>query len=172
MLNVKHTTLYCKKTPSGTINNKMKINIKESIEINTSADKAWEVIGPNFLNIADWGRGVKKSWNNDAVKPTFEGAPAGGRFCDLGKYGTVEESVLHFDQNKREITWSAKSDKLPGFVKNLQNALKVEVINENTCKATTNITANATGIAGLFMGGMIKKNFAKQLAGFVKDWKT
>ncbi len=30
-----------------------KLNIKESIEINTGADKAWEIIGPNFLNIAD-----------------------------------------------------------------------------------------------------------------------
>ncbi len=27
-----------------------KLDIKESIEINTSADKAWEVIGPNFFS--------------------------------------------------------------------------------------------------------------------------
>ncbi len=32
-----------------------KLDIKESIEINTSAEKAWEIIGPKFLNIADWG---------------------------------------------------------------------------------------------------------------------
>lgn len=149
----------------------MKIDITESIEINTSADKAWEIIGPNFLNIQDWGRGIKKSWNNEDVKVSFEGAPAGGRFCDLGKLGIAEESILHYDSAKREITWSAKSEKIPGFIKNLQNALKVEVLNENTCKVYTNITADATGVGGVILGGTIKKNFNKLLKGFVKDWK-
>lgn len=149
----------------------MKIDIKESIEVNTPADKAWEIIGPNFLNIGDWGRGIKRSWNNQEVKATFKGAPAGGRFCDLGKMGIAEERILHYDQAKREITWSAKSDKIPGFIKNLQNVLKVEVVNDDTCKVYTNITADASGIGGLLMGGMIKKNFNKLLKGFVKDWK-
>lgn len=150
----------------------MKIDIKESIEINAPADKAWETIGPNFLNISDWGRGIKRSWNNDAVQATFEGAPAGGRFCDLGKMGIAEEHILHYDETKREITWSAKSDKIPGFIQHLQNALKVEVLDENTCMVTTNITADATGIGGKMMGGMIKKNFSKLLQGFVVDWKN
>lgn len=149
----------------------MKIDIKESIEVNATADKAWEVIGPRFLHIGDWGRGVQKSWNNEAIKATIEGAPAGGRFCDLGKLGIAEESILHYDIASKEITWSAKSEKIPGFIKQLQNALKVEVINDTTCVIHTNITANATGLGGLLMGGMIKKNFGKLLKGFVKDWK-
>ncbi len=149
----------------------MKIDIKESIIVNTPAEQAWEIIGPRFLNIGDWGRGIKKSWNNEDEKTIFQGAPAGGRFCDLGKMGIAEERILHYDPERREITWSAKSDKIPGFIKNLQNALKVEVINENTCSVSTNITADAKGIGGLFMGGMIKKNFQKLLKGFVTDWK-
>jgi len=124
------------------------------------------------LNIADWGRGITKSWNKDAAPINFEGASAGGRFCDLGKFGIAEEEILHYDQEKKEITWSAKSDKLPGFLKNLQNALKVDKINENLCMVTTNITANATGVGGFFLSGPIKGNFTKLLKGFVKDWKT
>tara|TARA_R110002096_G_scaffold1077_1_gene5810 strand:+ start:1738 stop:2241 length:504 start_codon:yes stop_codon:yes gene_type:complete len=149
----------------------MLIDIKESIEINTSAEKAWEIIGPNFLNIGDWGRGIKHSWNNEDAKTIFEGAPAGGRFCDLGKMGIAEEHILHYDQVKREITWSAQSDKIPRFLKNLQNALKVEALDEHTCKVSTNITADATGIGGILMGRMIMKNFEKLLKGFVTDWK-
>ena len=84
----------------------------------------------------------------------------------------VEEGVLHYNQTKREITWSAKSEKLPGFIKNLQNALNVQVVDDNHCRITTNISADATGLGGLFMGGMVKKNFTKQLAGFINDWKT
>lgn len=149
-----------------------KLDIKETIEIYTSAEKAWEIIGPNFLNIADWGRGISKSWNNDAAPTSFKEAPAGGRFCDLGKFGIADERILHYSNAQKEITWSAASDKLPGFLKNLQNALKVEKIDENICRVSTNITANLTGIGGLFLSGPIKKNFGKLLKGFVKDWKT
>lgn len=48
------------------------LDIKESIQINIGAEKAWEIVGPNFLNIADWGRGVNKSWNNDAFITVFQ----------------------------------------------------------------------------------------------------
>ena len=149
-----------------------KLDIKESIEINTSGEKAWEIIGPKFLNISEWGRGISKSWNNDSLLPTVEGAPAGGRFCDLGKFGIADERILRYNAALKEITWSAQSEKLPGFLKGLQNALKVETINENTCQVSTNITADLTGVGGLLLGGTIKNNFTKLLEGFVKDWKT
>ncbi len=149
-----------------------KIDIRESLEIQTSADKAWEIIGPNFLNIAEWGRGISKSWENETAPKSIEGAPAGGRFCDLGKFGIADERILHYSDENREISWSASSDKLPGFLKNLQNDLKVEAIDENSCRVSTNITANLTGIGGLFLGSPIKKNFGKLLKGFVKDWKS
>ena len=149
-----------------------KLDLKESIEIDTNAEKAWEIIGPNFLNIADWGRGISKSWKNDDVITSIDGAPAGGRFCDLGKFGIADERILHYSNYQMEITWSAGSDKLPSFIKDLQNALKVEKIDENTCRVSTNITANLSGIGGLFLGGLIKNNFGKLLKGFGKDWKT
>jgi len=75
-----------------------KLDIKESIEINTSAERTWEIVGPNFLNMADWGPGINKSWNNESVPTTFDGAPAGGRFCDFGKFGKADERIVHYDQ--------------------------------------------------------------------------
>jgi len=149
-----------------------KLDIKEFIEINTSADKAWEIIGPNFLSIADWGRGISRSWNNESIPPTIEGAPAGARFCDLGKFGVADERILHYDAANKEITWSAQSEDLPGFVKRLQNALNVQPINETSCRVTTHITADLRGIGGLLLGRPIKHNFTKLLKGFVKDWKA
>lgn len=149
-----------------------KLDIKESIEIDTPAAKAWGIIGPNFVNIADWGRGISKSWKNDDVPSSIQGAPAGGRFCDLGKFGIADEKIVHYDEQRREISWSASISKMPGFVKNLQNELKVEEINDNTCRVSTNITADLKGIGGFLMGGMMKKNMTKLLKGFVKDWKA
>lgn len=149
-----------------------KLDIKESIEIETSAVKAWEIIGPNFLKISDWGRGVNKSSNNDAVSTTFEGAPAGGRFCDLGKFGNADERIIHYHQLQKEITWSAKIDKMPSFLEGLQNALKVEEVSENSCRVSTNITADLTGIRGFLLSVPLKSNFTKLLKGFLNDWKT
>lgn len=149
-----------------------KLSVKDSVEINAPADKAWEIIGPNFLNISDWGSGILKSWNNEKAPIAIEGAPAGGRFCDLGKYGIFEENLIHYAPAKREVAWTAKSDKLPGFIKNIQNALQVEAIDEENCRVSTNITAEATGIAGLLTGGIVRKNFARQLKGFLQDWKA
>ena len=56
-----------------------KLDINKSARVNVSASEAWQVIGPNFLNIADWGRGINKSWNNESVVKEFDDAPAGGR---------------------------------------------------------------------------------------------
>lgn len=149
-----------------------KLNVKASTEVNTNAEKAWKIIGPGFLHIEDWGRGIGRSWNNEAIAIAHLGAPAGGRFCDLGKLGIAEERILHYSDAQMEITWSAKSDKLPGFLKDLQNALRVEPTGENSCRVHTNITADLTGVVGLVLGGPIKSNFGKLLKGFVKDWKT
>lgn len=147
------------------------LDIKKSIRINTSASKAWEVIGPNFLNIADWGRGVIKSWDNEKAAKKFHDSPSGGRHCDVAGFGKLDEEILHFDANKYEITWSASGEKLPGFISNLQNAIVVEAIDENSCHATSNITASTSGPMGLLLGPVMNKKFSSTLEGFLQDWK-
>jgi hypothetical protein len=148
-----------------------KLDISKTAEINVNPSKAWEVIGPNFLNIADWGRGIKKSWNNESAKKTFEDAPAGGRFCDVTGFGKFDERIIHYESEKLEITWSATGEKLPSFISGLQNALHVEQIDENSCRINAHITADLNGIKGTLMGPMLKKNFSKTVEGFLKDWK-
>ena len=148
-----------------------RLDIKQSIEINTNALKTWEIIGPNFLNIADWGRGIHKSWDNEAAAKNFSDAPSGGRHCDVAELGKLDEEILHYDAEKYEITWSASGEKLPGFISGLQNALVVEAINENSCRATSNLTASTSGLLGFLMGPILKMNFSKVLGGFLHDWK-
>ena len=148
-----------------------KIDIKLSIEINASASKAWEIIGPKFLNIADFGRGVYKSWENVSAPKNYRDAPAGGRYCDVAGFGKFDEQIIHFDPKKNEISWSATGEKLPKFIIGLQNALNVKVIDENKCQVTSNITANLKGFRGIILGAVIKKNFTKTLNGFLEDLK-
>ncbi|MDH4092074.1 MAG: hypothetical protein OEV24_16570 [Cyclobacteriaceae bacterium] len=147
------------------------LDIKESIDVNVNASRAWEIIGPNFLNIADWGRGILKSWKNESAPQKFENAPAGGRYCELVGFGKFDERIIHFDSGNYEITWSAAGVKLPKFVSGLQNNLKVAVVDEHKCTVTSNITANLSGMPGLLLGSLLKKNFTKQIHGFLQDWK-
>jgi len=149
-----------------------KLDIIQSLEIKTNAEKAWEIIGPNFINIGDWGRGIYKSWKNEDAAQDFSDAPSGGRFCDVAGFGKFDERIIHFDATKYEISWSAMGEKLPKFISDLQNELKVEAIDKTSCRITTHITANLSGLKGLLFGSVIKKNFSKTINGFLKDWKA
>lgn len=149
-----------------------KLSITETIEVNTNALKTWDIVGPNFINIADWARGVTKSWEDESVPKRFENAPTGGRACEVVGMGKFEEIILHYDDSTYEISWSAKGDKMPGFISNLQNALKVEVMNDTSCRIHSNLTADLGGIMGFLMGFVLKKNFTKLIKGFLSDWKT
>ncbi|MES0490367.1 MAG: SRPBCC family protein [Leptospirales bacterium] len=149
-----------------------KLEIQQSYEVNTNAAKAWGVIGPDFVNIADWARGIQKSWENESVSKKQTNAPAGGRFCDLGSFGIFDERIIHFDEKKHEISWNAHGEKLPKFVSGLQNALRVEKIDADNCRISSNITADVQGLKGFLLGKAIQQKFAKQIKGFMSDWKT
>ena len=149
-----------------------KLNIKRSIIVDTSALKTWDIVGPNFLNISDWSRGVQKSWEDKDAAKDFNDAPAGGRHCEVAGFGKVDEKILHYNAEKYAITWSAKAEKMPGFVSELTNTIVVEVIDENSCRASTNITAKLSGLMGLLMGPLMKMNFNKLIGGFLSDWKV
>ena len=148
-----------------------KLDIVNSAEINANANVVWEILGPKFLQISEWACTIKSSTNNESVTKSFEDAPAGGRFCDVKGFGVIDERIIHYSSSKREITWSAASDKIPGFVSGLKNAFSINVIDDNNCRITSNITAEASGIQGFLLGGVMKKSFNKTLAGFFKDLK-
>lgn len=149
-----------------------KLNIVLSQEVKSSPAKTWNIIGPDFINISYWARGILKSWKNESAPRQFENTPAGGRFCEIKGFGTMDEKIIHYDPEKMEISWSAFTPKLPGFVKNLQNEVKVERIDDKSSRASVNISADLSGVRGLFLGSVLKKNFTKQMQAFLKDWKT
>jgi len=148
------------------------LSIKQSQVINTDVNTGWDIIGPNFTHIADWSRGVYKSWENESAETKFEDAPAGGRYCDVAGFGKFDEQIIHFNTEKHEISWSATGEKLPSFIIGLQNQITVEEIDDHTCKVTSNITADMKGLRGMILGSVINKNFTKTINGFLTDWKT
>jgi hypothetical protein len=149
-----------------------KINVDLSIEINASPSNTWTIVGPNFIKISDWGSGILKSWKNESLTKTIANAPVGGRFCEVKGFGTMDEQIIHYDDTKMEISWSAFTPKLPGFVKNLRNEVKIETLGENLSRANMQISADLSGIGGFLIGPMLKKSLKKTLQGLLRDLKA
>ena len=147
----------------------IKMNIKTSATIKTSSDKVWKVLADEFLDISKWARDVNDSYDNFSTNKKLDGAPSEGRFCEVSGFGKVDEQIIHFDKNKRELTWTANADKMPSFVNNLQNAWQVEEIDNSTTQVTSNISADLTGILGVMMYPLMKMNFSKLVKGFIED---
>lgn len=148
------------------------IQLKASKEAYTSAERAWNIIGPQFLNIADWSRGIHRSWENEKVPNNIDGAPAGGRYTFLGQYGTADERIMHYDSKNMEITWSARLSFLPNFVSSIGHALKVREIDNNLCLLNNIITVEANSYAALILKKRFEKQFRDGIDKFLIDWAT
>jgi len=142
---------------------------KVTIEINTDAEHVWEIVASQFVNVSLWARDVISSRENTAIEKKFSDAPAGGRICEVKGMGEIDERITHFSASKKEITWSANSEKIPGFVSNLQNAFTFHQIDEETTRVTSSLTADLNGAAGLLMGPLVKRNFSKAIATLLED---
>lgn len=148
------------------------ISIKNSVTIHASADRVWEIIATEFLEISKWARDVNDSYDNPSATTVPEGAPSGGRYCEVSGFGKVDEHIIHFDKNKQEIIWTAAADKMPGFVQDLQNAWTIKQVDENTAIVSSHLTANLTGFLGTIMAPLMKLNFSKLVRGFIEDLTT
>lgn len=148
------------------------LTIKQSRDIDVSTDICWDIIGPNFTKIADWGSGVYKSWENESAEKKFEKAPVGGRYCDVKGFGKFDERIIKYDPENFTISWSATGEKLPSFISNLHNNIVITKKNDNACTVTSTISADMKGFMGIIMGSFIHKKFTKQINGFLNDWKA
>lgn len=144
--------------------------IKNSFTINTSADRVWQVIAKEFLDISKWARDVNASYDSFSKTTIPEGAPAAGRFCEVSGFGKVDELIIHFDDKNKELTWTASADKMPGFVTNLQNAWTIKEIDSNKSLVTSQLSADLSGILGTIMYPLMKMNFSKLVKGFIEDF--
>jgi hypothetical protein len=148
------------------------IHMKASQEAHASAERAWDIIGPQFLNIADWSRGIHRSWENEKVPNRINGAPAGGRYTFLGQYGTADERIIHYDAKNMEITWSARLSFLPNFVSSIRHALNVREIDNNLCLLSNIITVEANSYAALLLKKRFENQFRDGIEKFLIDWAT
>ncbi len=148
------------------------ISVRKETTIKESSSNVWEILGPKFVDISKWGSGITKSWEIKTTNKKLNDAPVFGRHCDVLGLGIITEEIVKYDSKELEISWSAKADKLPSFVMNLQNNFKIEIKDDNTSLVHVHLNADLNGIKGFLLSPMIKMKFSKTLDVFLSDLKS
>lgn len=137
--------------------------------INAGNEKVWDILGNKFLYISIWASGVTSSKDNPETRKKFSDAPAGGRICTVKGLGELQENILKFDPKDFEITWDAKSSKLPPFVSGIQNTICIKATADGKSEVTSTISFKLSGILGFFMKPIMMINFKKTLRVFLSE---
>ena len=96
------------------------MKVSTSIDIDTPAERVWEIIGPGFGQVGEWASAVPESRATDAPGP--HGAVCSGRVCTVATPGFDEltEELTEYDPSTRRLTYRAVHG-MPAFVTDARN---------------------------------------------------
>ena len=114
------------------------MKLTPTIEINAPASEVWELFGDKFADVSEWADSITKSTLDG---PLEEGAK---RTCDIKGFGPVaagqvREELTHFDRKSYSLTYLVFAG-VPSFMKSIENAWRIEAIDEKRCLVTSEAT--------------------------------
>ena len=146
----------------------MKISKRTTVE--ASAERAWEILGPNYARAGDWASAVYVSGARSGPAKVA-GAPVAGRTCETS-LGPFTESIEAYDEGRRHIAYSATGAKMPGFVRSLVNAWWIEPAGPERCTVTMEMTADIAQPFRTLMGWAMRRQFDTVLTESMDDFKV
>ena len=146
------------------------MRIQKEITINAPIDQVWQAVGPEFAECSKWGSVLATSEPTAGNGPN--GAPCSGRVCQTNNgMGGFTETLTHYNEDKKQLAYTAQGDKMPGFVKNLRNAWKLVPVGASQTKIMTNLTADIGFPFSFLMGPMMKMQMSKMLVMGLEELK-
>ena len=139
------------------------MKLQVSSLVNTPASTAWKILGEEFADISKW---------NDAIlKSSLDGEVGKGatRTCEL-KSGPVTELLTRYEPKSHALTYEIRSG-LPSFMGTVENAWTIQVVDENSCRVSSVITANMRWYARP-IAPLIKMNLRKLVSGALDQLGT
>lgn len=132
------------------------MKIHNSQIINAPADKIWAVFGGEFADIYRWASFV------DASEAKKDGSLVGdsglsGRVCET-KIGKLDEQMLIFKNDTKELKFRVLSDGFPFFLKSIESHWRFYDQGEVT-RAETNLTLDVSFPFNYLIGWSLKRNF-------------
>ena len=145
------------------------MQIKEQFTVETSADKVWEVLGHNFDSVADWASGVYVSQGNTSDRVLLN-APYSGRVCET-VIGRFDETITRYDEGEKVVSYTAKGDKMPFFVKQLSNSWTVTSLSDDKCQVEMCMEASLLPVFNIIMAPMMRMQFSGVVKKTIEELK-
>ena len=147
------------------------MNISQSVTIDAPAEQVWDVLAHQFYDVDRWLSSVHTSGRRGSVA-TVGDFPheSGGRACDTS-LGAFRETVQHYDEKARSLGYSAEGDKMPFFVKHLQNNWTVTPSGPSRSRVDMALEARLLPVFAQLMGPVLKRQFSKVTSEAVEELK-
>ncbi|MEO1302492.1 MAG: SRPBCC family protein [Myxococcota bacterium] len=133
------------------------MRIKKVAKLNVEADRAWQLLGPNYVRAADWASAVFVS-SARAGTPEIAHAPVAGRVCETS-LGPFTETIVEYDPSKMRIAYRATGEKMPGFIRSLVNTWEIQPTGDATCGVTMVLQANLVPPFNVLMAPFLRMQF-------------
>ena len=147
------------------------VKMSKSVNVNVSADKLWEIIGPGFAKAGEWSSAIDHSTSSGEGQ--FEGAVCDTRSCDLSAKGftSVDERITEYDDANQTMAFDVYQG-MPGFVTQMNSRHIITDEGDGKSKDEIQITMQMKPFMGALMGGMLKKNLSRLLDRALLDLKV
>ena len=149
-----------------------KIEVKTEATIHATVEELWQILSGGFTDVETWASLVTWSEPNPQATEVLDGAPTGGRLCDVPGFGRTDERIIRFDVESHTIGYNVTAEKIPGFVSNLQNIWNLREAGPEAARVSSNLTADVRGIRGVVMGPMMKSRFGKAVDRSIEDLRV
>ena len=149
-----------------------KIDIRRDTTIDLTVEELWRILSDGFSDVGSWASLVNWSKPNPEAIDTLDGAPTGGRICDVPGFGLTDERIIRFDVESHTIGYGVIAEKIPGFVSNVQNIWSLREAGPEATRVSLNLTADVRGIRGIVMGPMMKSRFGKAIDRSIEDLRV
>ncbi|MEM6273883.1 MAG: SRPBCC family protein [Myxococcota bacterium] len=134
------------------------MKIEKFAKLNVSADRAWQLLGPDYVRAADWASAVFVSSARPGT-PEIARAPVAGRVCETS-LGPFTETIVEYDPSTRRIAYRATGEKMPGFMRSLVNTWKIQPTGDSTCDVTMILQAELAPPFNVLMAPLIRLQFS------------
>ena len=137
------------------------MTVSKTVQINAPADRVWDVLAHQFYDADKWASSISHSAPHEAGPATGDSPLAqNGRACETS-LGPFRETIQDYDERARRIGYSAEGDKMPFFVKHLQNNWAVTPTGAGHSRVDMALEARLLPVFAQLMGPVLKRQFAK-----------
>lgn len=141
--------------------------IKKEIEINSTIEGAWKVLGIEFADAYQWASAVTHSTGKGN---SFNGATCSERGCDIVGMGKTKEKLIEFSSNNYLLSY-AVSEGMPSIIKYATNTWQLFPLSNTKVKLEMTMNFTFGGLIGNLMQPMMKMMMSKMGNQMVEEFK-